>query len=134
MDFAETGYLKGKLYSQDEVRQMVGYLERRGVAVIEAINNPGFRARNINTGRSEIHLPANPTALQVKHELSHWLDCKRLGVEKYSQLSILEKEQMVLDRLKNNRVWQQLNIEEKAFSEQYVENIKIKNILANKME
>jgi hypothetical protein len=49
-------------------------------------------------------LPANPAVLQVKHELSRWLDCKRFGVEQYSQLSRLEKEQMVLNVLQKKQI------------------------------
>ena len=60
-----------------------------------------FIAKNPYTGRPTLFLPENPTVLEVKHELSHWLDYKNLGIEKYSQLSTLEKEHMVLKRLGN---------------------------------
>ena len=57
---------------------------------------PGFRARHPDTGRPALYLPDVPTILEVKHEFSHWLDYKKLGVEIYANLSTLEKEQMVL--------------------------------------
>ena len=35
------------------------------------------------------------------------------------------REQSVLDRLQNNRIWNQLNDEERSFSIDYVERLKI---------
>jgi hypothetical protein len=71
----------GNLYPPEKLRQLVSYLERRGVSVYGTEGNPRFIARVDGTGMME--LPANPTALQVKHELSHYLDFKELGFEAY---------------------------------------------------
>ena len=92
-------------------------------------------AKNPHTGRATMFLPENPTVLEIKHELSHWLDYKNLGLDKYSQLSILEKEQMVLKRLENHRDWKmdKFNIDEKKISMKYVEDIRAKNSIANKL-
>lgn len=132
LDFLPTGYLDGEPYPKDKLFQLVSYLEKRDVNVIGTHGNPGFRSINIHTGKSEIHLPENPTVLQVKHELSHWLDCKRLGIEEYNKLSTLQKEQMVLDRLRNKEeFWKQLSMKEQEFSVKYVDRLanelKIKN-------
>jgi hypothetical protein len=54
-------------------------------------------------------VPRDATVLEVKHELSHCLDFRNLGKKNYDALSTYKKEQMVLDRLKNNRVWSQLS-------------------------
>lgn len=84
----------------------------------------GFRAMDPDTGKPTVYLWPNSTALQVKHELSHYLDCKRLGPENYSSLSPLQKEQMVLDRLQNKKkFWNKLNMKEREFSIDYVETI-----------
>jgi Metallopeptidase toxin 4 len=71
-----------------------------------------------------MELPANPTALQVKHELGHYLDFKTLGFENYSALGRVGRESSVLDRLQSNRIWGQLNSQEKTFSIDYVERLK----------
>jgi hypothetical protein len=109
MDLVAIGhYLDGKPFPYS-LMHFTEYMGKRGVDVLPLNMSPskrfpGFQACNPYTRRPAIYLPDNPTVLEVKHELSHWLDYKRLGVEKYSQLSPLEKEQMVLDRLKQNRV------------------------------
>jgi len=68
---------------------------------------------------------SSPTALQVKHELSHWLDYKKLGFDGYSKLNRSQREQLVLERLQRNRIWDDLNILEKEISEKYVADILI---------
>jgi hypothetical protein len=129
MDFAPTGYLDGQRYPVNQLQILGNYLYKRGVDVVTITRgSPAFQAANRLTGKPTLYFPENPTVLQIKHELSHWLDCKKIGVEKYSQLTRLEKEQMVLDRLKNNRIWKELNIEEREFSIDYVQDI------ANKMK
>ena len=132
LDFAPTGYLDGQLYPVDKLRLLGNYLHLRGVDVNITKGNPGFQARNPITGKPALYFTENPTVLEIKHELSHWLDYKSLGIEKYSQLSRLEKEQMVLERLNLNRVWESLNDQEKAFSFGYIEIIKDEIMLKNK--
>ncbi len=79
-----------------------------------------------------MYLWPNSTVLQVKHELSHYLDYKRLGLENYTALSTFEKEHMVLERLRNKKkFWNQLSLEERLFSEKYVEDIKNKSKIGN---
>jgi hypothetical protein len=63
-----------------------------------------------------MELPANPTELQVKHELSHYLDAKKLGFEAYRDIGRPARESLVLDRLQSNRIWNQLNDAERNFS------------------
>ncbi len=69
-------------------------------------------------------MPENPTVLQVKHELSHWLDFRQLGFDNYAKLSTYQREKLVLERLQGNRIWDGLNQYEKAFSIDYVNIIK----------
>ena len=82
------------------------------------------RFQVMKSGALQIYLPKNPTVLQVKHELSHWLDFKQLGLGAYSKLSVYQREKMVLDRLQGNRMWKDLNQLEKEFSLHYVEKIR----------
>lgn len=101
---------------------LVNYLEKRGVHVYGTNGAPFFRGKR--NGFNQIYLPEHPTALQVKHELSHWLDFKKLGFDKYAQLSTYQREKMVLERLRNNRIWEDLNQFEKEFSLNYIEQFK----------
>jgi hypothetical protein len=57
--------------------------------------------------------------------LSHWLDYKKLGFDGYSKLNRSQREQLVLERLQRNRIWDDLNILEKEISEKYVADILI---------
>lgn len=93
----------------------------RGSFMLLFILPPKFNA--VEIGTPQIYLPANPTVLQVKHELSHYLDYKRLGYDGYVQLSRHERERMVLERLQNNRIWEEFNESEKQFSIDYVERL-----------
>lgn len=134
MDFAPTGFKNGDFYSPRKLRQLYEYLQKRG-ADIQPIplgaKGPGFRASDPRTGKPTLYLPENPTVLEVKHELSHYLDMKKLGIETYTSLSTLEKEQMVLDRLQKNRVWEQLTELERDFSKGYVKDIRADSMPRN---
>ncbi|WP_236756383.1 hypothetical protein [Achromobacter pulmonis] len=123
---------EGILYPKDKLNQLVNYLERRGVSVYGTSGNPRFDGNWNGTGT--MYLPANPTALQVKHELSHYLDFKakigaaedvRSGVQAYVNMGRLGREESVLNRLQGNRIWQQLNSAEKEFSIGYVDRLKM---------
>jgi hypothetical protein len=119
----------GKIYSQEKLQKLVPYLERRGVSVYGTEGNPRFTARADGTGMLE--LPANPTALQVKHELSHYLDFKNLGYEGYRDMGRTAREASVLDRLQSNRVWSQMNQAERDFSIGYVDRLRNMERLKN---
>jgi hypothetical protein len=84
-------------------------------------------------GTGELYLPANPTTLQVKHELSHYLDFKQSitnapsvkdGVQSFINLGRVTREELVLNRLQNNRSWSMFNQAEKSFSVNYVQDLK----------
>ena len=107
----------GALYPESKLQQLVPYLDKRGVSVFETAGNPTFTARANGTGT--MYLPANPTALQVKHELSHFLDFKNMGFDAYNGMGRAGREASVLERLQGNRIWGSLNEAEKTFSIQY---------------
>ena len=68
-------------------------------------------------------LPENPTILQMKNELSHYLDFKELGYESFVELGRPGREALVLQRLQQNRSWNEFNAGEQAFSINYVERL-----------
>jgi hypothetical protein len=123
------------LYSDKKITQLVQYLGKRGVTVWETKGNPKFVGKWDGTG--EIHLLANPTELQVKHEFSHYLDFRNQikqsattqeGIQNYIDIGRIGREQSVLNRLQNNRIWNQLNDAERSFSIDYVERLKIEAV------
>jgi hypothetical protein len=63
-----------------------------------------------------MELPQNPTVLNVRHELSHMLDFRKYDKDYYTNFNSFEREEMVLDRLMNNRAWDNLNETEQAWS------------------
>lgn len=47
-----------------------------------------------------------------------------MGLKDYASLTRAEREDLVLTRLKSNRIWDVLNQEEKEFSVDYVDRLK----------
>lgn len=99
---------------------------------METQGNPAFIGKW--DGAGVMKLPANPTELQVKHELSHYIDFRnsinqadsvKEGVQNFVDMDRLGREQSVLDRLQNNRIWNQLNEAEQSFSIDYVERLRL---------
>lgn len=80
-----------------------------------------FMARADGTG--QMLLPANPTVLQVKHELSHYLDFRKMGFEAYRDMGRVNREASVLDRLQANRSWSTFTDAERQFSIGYVNRL-----------
>jgi hypothetical protein len=119
----------GALYPDAKLRQLVNYLERRNVSVFGTEGNPTFIARADGSG--QMLLPANPTELQVKHELSHYLDFKNMGFEAYRDLGRTAREVSVLERLQGNRLWPRLNQAEQDFSVNYVNRLLSAEALKN---
>ena len=69
--------------------------------------------------RAVMTLPRNPTKLKVRHELSHMLDYRKYGNDYYKLFTSAQREEMVLERLKNNRIWVKLNNAERDWSLKY---------------
>ncbi len=118
---SSAGKFGGATYPPEKMRQLVQYLEKRGVSVYGTGGNPSYTARADGTGM--MLLPENPTVLQVKHELSHYLDHRNVGFDAYRDMGRVGREQSVLNRLENNRIWTQLNAREQSFSRGYVDDL-----------
>jgi hypothetical protein len=109
----ELGQLGGELFPAERIPSLVKYLNRRGIYLHEGINGSFDGVRGVMT------LPRNPTKLNVRHELSHMLDFRRYGDDYYVLFTRAEREQMVLERLKDNRIWDKLNDAERDWSIKY---------------
>jgi len=107
---ADSGQLGGKLYGPEKLAKLQRYLERRGIALDPARNG------SFNGVKGILELPPNPTVLNVRHELSHMLDFRKYGKDYYKRFNSFEREEMVLDRLMKNRVWDNLNDAERNWS------------------
>ena len=109
----EVGQLGGQLFPAEKIPALVTYLNRRGIFLHEGINGSFDGIRGIMT------LPRNPTRLNVRHELAHFLDFKTYNEDYYTRFTPAQREQMVLIRIKNNRIWDQLNDREREWSLNY---------------
>jgi len=109
----EAGQLGGELFPADKIPGLAKFLDRRGIYVHEAVNGSFDGVRGVMT------LPRNPTKLNVRHELSHMLDYRKYGDDYYKLFTPAHRERMVLERLKNNRIWDKLNDAEREWSLNY---------------
>lgn len=109
----EVGQLGGELFPAEKYPALVKYLDRRGIYLHEGINGSFDGVRGVMT------LPRNPTRLNVRHELAHMLDYRKYGDDYYKVFTPAQREQMVLERLKNNRIWARLNDLERDWSLRY---------------
>jgi hypothetical protein len=109
----KSGQLGGELFPAEKLPALVRYLDRRGIYLHEGINGSFDGVRGV------MRLPRNPTKLNVRHELSHMLDYQKYGDDYYKLFTRAQREQMVLDRLRNNRIWEQLNKAERVWSLKY---------------
>ena len=109
----EAGQLGGELFPPKKIPILVKYLARRGVYLHEGVNGSFDGVRGVMT------LPKHPTKLNVRHELSHLLDYRTHGAGYYTQFTPYQREQMVLERLQNNRIWNKLNDAERQWSLNY---------------
>jgi hypothetical protein len=109
----EVGQLGGDLFPAERIPALFKYLDRRRIYLHEGINGSFDGVRGVMT------LPRNPTKLNVRHELSHLLDHRKYGDDYYKLFTPAQREQMVLERLKNNRIWDQLNDLERDWSVNY---------------
>ena len=107
------GQLGGELFPADRIPALIRYLERRGIHLHEGVNGSFDGVRGVMT------LPRHATGLNVRHEFSHMLDFRKFGEDYYRLFSPFEREQMVLERLKKNRVWDRLNDAEREWSLNY---------------
>jgi hypothetical protein len=112
-DLMKVGQLGGELFPPEKLPGLLKYLDRRGIYVYEGINGSFDGVQGI------MRLPRNPTKLNVRHELSHMLDYQKYGDDYYKLFTPAQREQMVLERLQNNRIWDKLNNAERAWSLQY---------------
>ncbi len=129
----ETGSLGGQLYPAAKLEQLGSYLAKRGVALKVGDEFLPPDARGVfavyNSGGAELVLGSNPTAYEVWHELSHYIQYRRIGEEAYTALSRSRElgnvpEQFVFDMLENSpKRWSALTYEEQQHAIAYIERV-----------
>lgn len=129
IDFiGDTGRLGGNLYGEKRLNQLSKYLDKRGIKL--EINDEFLNSRNANGGFDAVNgkliLKSDATEYEVWHELSHYIQYKKLGKESYLELprttDFNAPEQYVFDMLENNkRRWaEQLTEEERIHASEYI--------------
>ncbi|MFG0236017.1 zincin-like metallopeptidase toxin domain-containing protein [Brevibacillus porteri] len=88
IDFVEeTARLGGKFYSERDLKLLGKYLEKRGVTLkVGDEFLPPYKGGGFNYYTDELILRSNPTQYEVWHELSHFMQYKKIGKEAYSKL------------------------------------------------
>ncbi|WP_414852253.1 zincin-like metallopeptidase toxin domain-containing protein [Brevibacillus sp. IT-7CA2] len=132
----ENGRLGGKIYSEKDVKLLGKYLEKRGVTLkvgdefLGAGKGGAFDATN-----GALYLRSNPTQYEVWHELSHYIQFRKIGKEGYLKLPRTQgqvpmedlskfnaPEQFVFDMLSHPKRWNMLNEAEQRHANWYIDN------------
>ena len=130
-----TGRHGGNLYDTEKLAKLQPYLERRGVALKVGDDylppNMGGGFASFENGKAELVLRSNPTEYEVWHELSHYVQWKKIGPDAYRDLPRWTPknpiqdvpEQFVFDFLENSkdRRWYRLNFDEQQYAIDYIQ-------------
>ncbi|EPY05634.1 Rhs core protein with extension [Paenibacillus alvei TS-15] len=135
VDFIEETRYGGKLYSERDIQLLNNYLEKRGVKlkVGDEFLPPG-KGGGFNYITDELVLRSNPTQYEVWHELSHYIQYKKIGKDAYTNLPRTQgkvpkndlsqfnaPEQFVFDMLSNSeKRWNLLNERERQHAIDYI--------------
>ena len=122
LDAMEAGRLGGALFPESRLPYLERLLGRHGIGLrVGDEFLPRFAAGGFDAERGLLLLKNNPTRYEVQHELSHFLQCRRLGRARYSAQSRLQKEQFVFDMLENNpRRWTGLTTAQREHASWYI--------------
>jgi RHS repeat-associated protein len=119
---AGAGRLGGELFPKARLKVLERYLSRHGVAlkVGDKFVRPGYAGAFDSVGK-QLLLKSNPTTYEVLHELSHYIQYKKLGPSAYQALSRVEREQFVFDMLQNSAArWAKLTYEQQQHAIEYI--------------
>jgi hypothetical protein len=127
----DKGEIGGRLYGAERLATLKRYLGRRGVSL--EVGSPdlpygkaGVFMSNAD-GSARLLLKAQPTNQLVWHELSHFIQWRRLGSDAYRALprstSFNAPEQFVFDMLERPTRWYRLTEEYRIHSAEYIEEV-----------
>lgn len=128
MEEAQLGRLGGELYSPEKLKQLEGYLARRGIELkVGDEFVPPRKAGGFDGVHGQLILRSNPTRYEVSHELGHYVDFKKKGAELYNKSELhprVAKEQVVFDMLNNSeKRWAALTEQEQQHARWYIEDV-----------
>lgn len=88
------------------------------------IHVPEGKAGGFNSPDEFMVLLSNSTRYEVQHELSHFLQWRRLGASAYEAQSRVQKEQFVFDYLSGNQArWEGLTVEQGEHANWYIHEV-----------
>lgn len=135
VDFIEETRYGGKLYSERDLQLLNKYLEKRGVKLkVGDEFLPPNKGGGFNYITDQLILRSNPTQYEVWHEMSHFIQYKKIGKEAYASLPRTKgkvpmkdlsqfnaPEQFVFDMLSNSeKRWNMLNKRERQHAIDYI--------------
>lgn len=125
---ARLGRLGGDLYGSEKLKQLEGYLARRGIELkVGDEFMPPRKAGGFDGVQRQLILRSHPTRYEVSHELGHYLDFKKKGAELYNNPELhgrVAKEQVVFDMLNNSeKRWAALTEQEQQHARWYIEDV-----------
>ena len=125
IDFADLATTGDSLYGKGRLDKLKSYLERRGIKLrLDDPRLPANKGGGFIAETGEMLLRPNATKSQVWHELSHYLDFKKLGKEAYMKLPYpLGREQLVYNRLFQSRHWNLMSLWDRALLETKIERL-----------
>ncbi len=125
VDFASSATTGDAMYGAERLAKLGRYLERRGFSLrLDDARLPAEKGGGFIAKSREILLRSDASKSQVWHELSHYLDFKRLGPNAYGRLSYpLGREQNVYDLLRRSRHWDMMSLWDRALLETRIERL-----------
>ncbi len=115
--------LGGELFPASRLPVLERHLARRGVTLqVGDELLPFGKAAGFDAKAGRMVFMNNPTRYEVQHELLHWIQSRKLGVEAYSKLTPLDKEQFVFNMFSDNPSrWMSLSPEQQTHAVKLVE-------------
>jgi Metallopeptidase toxin 4 len=116
------GRLGGELYPASRLPVLERFLARRGITLqVGDEFVPAHAAGAFDSAGGRILLRSNPTKYEVWHELSHWIQFRRIGPDAYRALPRWAREQFVFDMLENNSArWMSLSSPQRQHAVDYI--------------
>jgi hypothetical protein len=125
IDAVGGGRLNGALFPTSRMPTLASYLANRGVTLrVAGEGLPPNAAAGFSASMKELILRPNPTRYEVGHELSHFIQFRKLGLAAYDAQSRTQKEQFVFDLLNNNPArWGRMSDEERTHAVEYIQSV-----------
>jgi hypothetical protein len=102
------GRRNGALFGAENLDKLEQGLGRSGIKLVrnsDALLTAQKANAAFERATNSIYLKANPTRIEVIHELSHAMDYRVLGEEAYEALGTMGRERSVFERMYKLSLW-----------------------------